>query len=82
MSKHTVIRWTQSPDQDFARDNRGWPKGKRRKWSETTEASIRALHNNLVEDAEEFFYGATAIIHQRLSMLVIPFSTSLNNHRY
>ena len=64
MSKHTVIRWTQSPDQDFARDNRGWPKGKRRKWSETTEASIRALHNNLVEDAEEFFYGATAIIHQ------------------
>ena len=64
MSMHTVVRWTQSPAQDFARDNRGWPKGKRRKWSETTEASIRALHNNLVEDAEEFFYGATAIIHQ------------------
>ncbi|TDJ01076.1 MAG: helix-turn-helix domain-containing protein, partial [Caldithrix sp.] len=32
MSKHTVIRWTQSPVQDFTCDNRGWPKGKRRKW--------------------------------------------------
>ncbi len=30
MSKHTVIRWTQSLEQDFTRDNRGWPKGKPR----------------------------------------------------
>ena len=64
MSKHTVIRWTQSPNQDFTRDNRGWPKGKRRKWSETTEARIRVIHRYLLEDPEEFFYGATAIVHQ------------------
>ena len=63
MSKHTVIRWTQSPNQDFTRDNRGWPKGKRRKWSETTEARIRVIHRYLFEDPEEFFYGATAIVH-------------------
>ncbi len=64
MSKHTVIRWTQSPVQDFTCDNRGWPKGKRRKWSETTEARIRVIHRYLLEDPEEFFYGATAIVYQ------------------
>jgi len=37
ISKHFVIRWTQSPDQDFSIDNRGWPRGKRRKWDQYTE---------------------------------------------
>ena len=64
MSKHTVIRWTQSPEQDFTCDKRGWPKGKRRKWSEATEKKIRTLHQQLSENPEEFFYGATAIVHQ------------------
>ncbi len=64
MSKHTVIRWTQSPEQDFTCDARGWPKGKRRKWSETTEKRIRTLHQQLTENPEEFFSGATAIAHQ------------------
>ena len=64
MSKHTVIRWTQSPEQDFTCDHRGWPKGKRRKWSEITEERIRTLHLQLTEEPEEFFYGATAIAHQ------------------
>lgn len=64
MSKHTVIRWTQSPDQDFTCDQRGWPKGKRRKWSEATEKRIRTLHQQLTGNPEEFFYGATAIVHQ------------------
>ncbi len=61
MSKHTVVRWTQSPNQDFTRDNRGWPKGKRRKWSETTEARIRVIHRYLLEDPEEFFYDDSAL---------------------
>ncbi len=64
MSKHTVIRWTQSPVQDFTEDARGWPKGKRRKWSETTEERIRTLYQQLARNPEEFFYGATAIVHQ------------------
>ena len=64
MSKHTVVRWTQSPNQDFTRDNRGWPKGKRRKWSSLTEERIRTLHQYLVREPEEFFYGATALTHQ------------------
>jgi len=64
MSKHTVIRWTQSPVQDFTEDHRGWPKGKRRKWSKATEERIRVLHQQHVLNPEEFFYGATAIAHQ------------------
>ena len=64
MSKHTVIRWTQSPAQNFAEDHRGWAGGKRRKWSPLTEARIKAIHQYLVRTPEEFFYGATAIAHQ------------------
>ena len=77
MSKHTVIRWTQSENQDFTCDNRGWPKGKRRKWSKATEASVCALHKSLVEDPEEFFYGATALIKVNYNSLstttIIPY---------
>ena len=63
VSKHFVIKWTQSPDQDVAIDRRGWPKGQRRKWDETTEERIRYLHGKLVADPAEFFTGATAIAH-------------------
>jgi hypothetical protein len=63
MSKHFVVRWTQSPGQDFSKDGRGWPKGQRRKWTETTEQRIREIHENQLSDPEEFFFGATAIQH-------------------
>ncbi|MGE3062132.1 MAG: transposase [bacterium] len=36
MSKNFVIRWTQSRDQDFTEDNRGWEKGKMRKREKDT----------------------------------------------
>lgn len=64
MSKHFVIRWTQSPGQDLSKDGRGWPKGQRRKWTETTEQRIREIHKNQISDPEEFFFGATAIQHR------------------
>lgn len=64
MSKHFVIRWTQSPGQDLSKDGRGWPKGQRRKWTETTEQRIREIHKNQLSDPEEFFFGATAIQHR------------------
>lgn len=63
VSKHFVIKWTQSPEQDVTIDRRGWPKGQRRKWDETTEKRIRFLHGKLVADPTEFFTGATAIAH-------------------
>lgn len=64
MSKHFVVRWTQSPGQDFSKDGRGWPKGQRRKWTESTEQRIREIHENQLSDPEEFFFGATAIQHR------------------
>ena len=64
MSKHFVIKWTQSPDQDFSKDDRGWPRGQRRKWNEGTEQRIRALHAKLVNDPTQYYWGATAIAHQ------------------
>ncbi len=63
MSKHFVIRWTQSPAQDFTEDKRGWPKGRRRKWTGTTEKRIADIHQKLLSNPNEFFYGATAVQH-------------------
>jgi transposase len=61
ISKHFVIRWTQSPDQDFSIDNRGWPRGKRRKWDQHTEHRIVELHAYLKANPKAFFWGASAI---------------------
>jgi hypothetical protein len=56
-----VIRWTQSKDQDFSIDKRGWSMGKLRKWDSKILEIIREIHQELVEDPQEFFSGATAI---------------------
>jgi len=61
VSKHFVICWTKSPHQDFTADNRGWPKGCRRKWDTTTEKRVAELHQILKSDPRVFFWGATAI---------------------
>jgi len=53
--------WTKSPDQDFSRDNRGWPKGKRRRWDKQTEQRIASIFQSLMDDPTEFYHGATAI---------------------
>ena len=61
VSRNFVIRWTRSSDQDFSVDSRGWPKGKRRRWSKREEAIIRKIHNYLENDPHQFYTGATAI---------------------
>jgi len=61
VSRNFVIRWTRSIDQDFSVDSRGWPKGKRRRWSKREEAIIRKIHNYLENDPHQFYTGATAI---------------------
>ncbi len=55
------MTWTKSPDQDFNKDDRGWPKGKHRKWTKTTEERIVKIHQALEEDPYQFYSGATAI---------------------
>ncbi len=47
VSKNFVIRWIQSMDQDVTIDHRGWPKGRRRRWSQETEGRIASLHKEL-----------------------------------
>lgn len=61
VGKPFVIKWTQSPDQDFTRDERGWPKGKPRRWNQTTLKVIKTIHQELTGDPHRFFTGATAI---------------------
>jgi hypothetical protein len=61
MSKEFVIRWTQSEDQAFDEDHRGWRKGQRRKWSRLTEERISSIHSYLVESPAEFYVGATSV---------------------
>jgi hypothetical protein len=61
VSRPFVICWTKSPDQDFSKDNRGWQKGKRRKWGKLTERRIKQIFNDLEKDPCQFYSGATAI---------------------
>ena len=61
VSKHFVIKWTQSPFQDFEEDQRGWPMGRPRKWSNQTKERIAGLHDQLKKDPKSFYWGPTAI---------------------
>jgi hypothetical protein len=61
VSKHFVIKWTQSPIQDVTIDHRGWKAGQRRKWTSETESRVLEIFQNLKNDPSAFFHGATAI---------------------
>jgi hypothetical protein len=61
VSRRFVDNWTQTPDQDFTRDNRGWEKGKGRKWDKSTEEKIKEIGKYFEEDTSIFYTGATAI---------------------
>jgi len=61
LSKKFVIKWTKSRNQDFSKDERGWKKGKRRRWAKETEKRIRTIHKILESNPLEFYTGATAI---------------------
>lgn len=73
ISRNFVIKWTQASDQDFTQDNRGWKKGKRRKWAKETERKIRKIYNGLKNNPSQFYLGATAIKQEwRRKYLKIP----------
>lgn len=61
MSRNFVIKWTKSLNQNFEEDNRGWPKGKMRKYTKQDIRRIEIIHDELTKDKDEFFAGATAI---------------------
>lgn len=64
VSKKFVIKWTQSPGQDFASDSRGWPKGKGRLYDSSEVEKIKQLHKALTEDSHNYFYGASAVLQE------------------
>ena len=64
VSKPFVIHWTQSPSQDFSDDNRGWPKGKFRVFSNDIIDRIQKIYTRLKEDPHSYYTGATAIVQE------------------
>ena len=55
------MKWTRSSKQDFAQDDRGWPKGKRRKWTKLVEKRIKGIYQTLKSNPLQFYSGATII---------------------
>ena len=61
ISRNFVTKWTQSVHQDFTIDNRGWEKGRARKWDKEIKERIKGIRLYLENDSFEFYIGATAI---------------------
>lgn len=55
------MNWTKSPQQNLTVDNRGWQKGRRRRWTKADEKRIKQIHKELENDKLTFYTGATAI---------------------
>ncbi len=58
------MAWTKSPNQDFTKDMRGWPKDKPRQHTKIEIRRIKDIHQELVKDPEAFFAGASAILQK------------------
>lgn len=61
MSKKTVIKWANMPVNELNTDNRGWKKGKPRKYVNGEEKKVLAIYNDLKKNERAFFCGASAI---------------------
>ena len=61
VSTDFVVKWTQCEDQDFYKDSRGWQKGRRRKWDMETVRRVGQIREDLREDPDEKYWGATAV---------------------
>jgi len=75
VSTNFVVKWTQSRDQNFEEDDRGWEKGRRRKWDQEVVHRIREIREELEGDPDETFWGPTAIevvYRKRYSDLEVP----------
>jgi len=59
-----VNRWTKSPDQDLSEDGRGWKKNRGRSYTLRDERRVLDIHQQLDNDAQVYFSGASAILHE------------------
>lgn len=55
------MKWTQSKNQDLEEDDRGWEKGRRRKWDQQVVERIKEIREELKEDPDEDFWGPSAV---------------------
>ncbi|MFH0854626.1 MAG: hypothetical protein V1891_03995, partial [bacterium] len=62
MSSKFVVHWTQSPDQNFKEDNRGWQKGKVRTHTDNEKQLIKTVRNELADSEKESYIGPKAIL--------------------
>lgn len=58
-----VRDWTRSPDQNVSIDSRGWNKGTGRKYNKKVKEQIINIHDQLRDNPDQFFTGATAVQH-------------------
>lgn len=57
-----MVHWTQSPDQNFTEDNRGWQKGKTRTHTDSEKQLIKTVRNDLKNSEKESYIGPEAIL--------------------
>lgn len=58
-----VRNWTKSPEQNIIGDSRGWNKGTGRKFNKKVKEQIINIHDQLRNNPDQFFTGATAVQH-------------------
>ncbi len=61
MSWEFVLEWTQSEDQDFEKDNRGWKKGKTRTHTNNEKQLVKNIREEL-EKTNKLYIGPKAIL--------------------
>lgn len=59
-SKKSVIKWINFDDKDALEDNRGWKKGRSRKYNSETKEEIKKIRREL-EKEESYFVGAKVV---------------------
>ena len=75
VSTNFVMKWTQTPDQNFEEDDRGWEKGRRRNWDQEVVHRIKQIRQELEGDPYETFWGPSAIevvYRKRFPHLKVP----------
>ena len=79
MSPKFVVRWTQSADQIFTEDNRGWQKGKTRTHTDSEKQLIKTVRNELKDSEKESYIGPEAILkHIRKNKLKYESGKDIN----
>lgn len=64
VSINFVLAWTKTHEQDVTVDNRGWQKGKRRKWDRLTVSRVKEIREKLNNDSSRFYIGPEAIMQE------------------